>query len=81
MLVFPLRLISLSMAVGVKWWVCRGAPIFDAEALTQNLYVYCRCLSSSLAALALQREEIKKGITNKGIIKDALADIRHLFSH
>lgn len=26
----------LSVIVGVKWWVCREAPIFDSEAVTQN---------------------------------------------
>lgn len=30
--VFPLQLVFLCMIVGVKWWVCREAPIFDSDS-------------------------------------------------
>lgn len=34
---FPLQLIFHRVIVGVKWWVCREAPAFGSEALTQKL--------------------------------------------
>lgn len=51
--VFPLQLIFLGMIVGVKWWVCRKAPIFDSEALTQNMYVYASFYSVSHRAVTI----------------------------